>query len=180
MRTPGPHHRLAAAAAVTIVVGLVAAAASSGRGEAPWLALLDLVDWPPDGEPARFARETSAVNAVVGGVMVGWGTLMFLIATGPFGRGDTTFATPMLVSVAAWFLVDSTASLIAGLPGNVVLNIGFLVLFVPPLVELRRRPVVPAPRPSAASSSSQMSDVGGLSRPGPGRAPRRTAPRCGG
>lgn len=138
--------RLRGAALVTIAVGLAAAAASSELGEGPWLSLFDLLTWPVDGEPARFSDETRAVNAVVGGVMVGWGTLMHLIARGPFRQGDTTLAGPMLVAVVAWFVVDSTGSFLADLPENVLLNIGFLVLFVPPLLRLRqseRERVVP-------------------------------------
>ena len=125
-------------ALVTIATGLVAAAASHRGGEGPWRLLLDLLAWPLDGEPARFAPETSAVNAVTGGVMVGWGTLMYLIARGPFARGDVTLATPMLRSVLAWFVVDSTGSLLAGVPGNVLLNVAFLVLLGLPLQRTRR------------------------------------------
>ena len=129
---------LRAAALITVATGLVAAAASSPSGERPWRLLLDLLAWPIDGEPERFDPVTSAVNAVTGGVMVGWGTLMYLIARGPFASGDTTLATPMLVSVLAWFVVDSTGSVAAGLPGNVALNVGFLLLLAPPLHLMRR------------------------------------------
>ncbi len=129
---------LQGATIVTVATGIVAAAASSERGAGPWLLLFDVLDWPVDGEPARFSRETSAVNAVVGGVLVGWGTLMHLIVRGPFRRGDTSLATPMLFAFVAWFAVDSTASLGAGLPGNVILNLGFLALFVPPLLWIRQ------------------------------------------
>ena len=45
---------------------------------------------------------------------------------------------PMTAGVITWFLVDSTASLAAGLPGNVVLNVSFLAFFAVPLVKLRR------------------------------------------
>jgi hypothetical protein len=129
---------LRAAALITVATGLVAAAASSPSGERPWRLLLDLLAWPIDGEPDRFDPVTSAVNAVTGGVMVGWGTLMYLIARGPFARGDTALATPVLLSVLAWFVVDSMGSFAAGLPGNVVLNVGFLLLLAPPLHRMRR------------------------------------------
>ena len=145
---------LRVASLATIAVGLLAAAASSATTDGPWLLLFDVVDWPADGEPARFVDETSAVNAVAGGVMVGWGTLMYLLV-GQRARPGAA-ATPMLVAVVAWFVVDSTASLLAGFPGNVVLNVGFLALLLPPLVVLRRHDVAPidaarAPNPDPAS-----------------------------
>ena len=141
---------LRVASITTIAVGLLAAAASTEAADGPWLLLLDVVDWPADGEPSRFVAETRAVNAVAGGVMVGWGTLMYLLAVLP--RPEAV-ATPMLLAVVAWFAVDSAGSLVAGLPGNVVLNLGFLALFLPPLVTLRR---------SREVASSGLTDVAAI------------------
>ncbi len=158
---------LRVAALTTVATGLVAAAASSPSGERPWRLLLDLLAWPVDGQPERFDRVTSAVNAVTGGVMVGWGTLMYLIARGPFTSGDTTLATPMLLSVLAWFVVDSTGSLAAGLPGNVVLNLGFLLLLAPPLERIRRGRSGPSgsgppgPAPSTCGPAARRLEAGG-------------------
>lgn len=82
------------ACAVTVCVGLIASAASTTVGAAPWLFLFDLLKWPLDGDPVAFAGETFAVNAVLGGVMVGWGTLMYLLAAGPIARGDRAIVGP--------------------------------------------------------------------------------------
>ena len=140
MTASGATRWLRLGSAVTVVVGLLAAAAGSDAAGGPWLLLFDVVDWPLDGEPARFTAETKAVNAVAGGVMVGWGTLMYLLAGS--GAGRVTAATPMLAGVVAWFVVDATGSLLAGLPENLVLNVGFLALLLPPLLVLRRREVL--------------------------------------
>jgi hypothetical protein len=45
----------------------------------------------------------------------------------------------LLIGIVAWFVVDCIGSLFAGLPGNLVLNVSFLVLFVPPLLVLQRQ-----------------------------------------
>jgi hypothetical protein len=42
------------------------------------------------------------------------------------------------MAIVAWFVVDCTGSLLANLPGNVLLNIVFLGLFMPPLLVLQR------------------------------------------
>ncbi len=120
----------------TIAAGLVAVAASTPATSEPWRFLFDLLTWPIDGSPAAFLHETSAVNAVLGGTMAGWGTLMYLIVTGPIAHGDTQPIKPLLVSLTVWFLVDSGGSLLAGIPLNIVLNLGFLALFLPPLLSL--------------------------------------------
>jgi hypothetical protein len=104
-----------------------------------WLFLFDVLSWPLNGNPAFFAADTRAVNAVLGGTMVGWGVLMFLLATPEQMTHNPALPRMMLVALGAWFVVDSVGSFMAELPGNVVLNVAFLALFVPPLVAIQRR-----------------------------------------
>lgn len=130
---------LKTASILTVCVGLMAAAASHPSGYAPWLFLFDLLAWPLDGVPSTFDAIARALNAVAGGLMVGWGCLMYLLAKGPLARGDAETARLMLISIVAWFVVDSAGSFAAGIPGNVVLNVSFLVIFGPPLLVLGYR-----------------------------------------
>ena len=130
---------LRVASGLTIAIGLVAALASADATDGLWLWLFDLLEWPVDDNPAGFSDEAFALNAVAGGVMVGWATLMYLIVTRRFARGDYELVQPMIISVLAWFVVDSIGSVAADLVGNVVLNAGFLLIFLPPLVTLGRR-----------------------------------------
>jgi len=44
----------------------------------------------------------------------------------------------MLISIAAWFCIDSTGSYLSHLPENIILNLGYLVLFAVPLQALSR------------------------------------------
>jgi len=127
------------ACALTFVVGLVAAGGSTAAASEPWRLLFDILKWPLDGDPAGFQGDTPALNAVLGGVMVGWATLMYFVLAGPIARGDVELVRPLMISVGVWFVVDCTGSLLAGLPGNVVLNVGFLALFLPPLLALSRQ-----------------------------------------
>jgi hypothetical protein len=134
-------HRIACvwlqlAALVTILTGLISAAASHPSTAGLWLWLFDLLQWPLDGNPAQFSPEAYAVNGVLGGVMVGWGVLMLLLARGPIRSGQSESAKFLLIGIIAWFIVDSSASFAANIPGNVVLNVLFLVMFAPPLVRL--------------------------------------------
>ena len=128
---------LKVASAITVVVGVVCALASHPATAVGWLWLFDLLKWPLDGDPAFFAVETRAVNAVLGGTMVGWGTLMYLLADPQLLRVAPQVPRLMLSALVAWFVVDCAGSLAAGLPGNLLLNLSFLVLFVPPLRALQ-------------------------------------------
>ncbi len=124
---------------VTIATGVVSAAASTEALQGPWLFLFDLIRWPLDDNPAAFVDGTHFMNGVAGGLMAGWGLLMYYIVTGPFARGDYELTMPIILSMALWFVLDSFGSVSSGLPGNLILNLGFVGLFLPPLLALRQQ-----------------------------------------
>ena len=130
---------LRAASVVTILTGVICALASHSSTGGLWLYLFDFLKWPIDGDPAVFSTDTHAVNAVLGGVMVGWGLLMFFLADERLMMAAPNVPRMMAISLLAWFLVDSAGSWAAGLPGNIVLNLLFLAMFIPPLMSLSRR-----------------------------------------
>ncbi len=124
------------ACVITMVTGVICALASHPATEGVWLHMFDALKWPLDGDPAMFSADTRAVNAVLGGTMVGWGLLMYLLA--PHITTMVGLPRILLMALVAWFVVDSTGSLLANMPGNVLLNSIFLGLFVPPLLVLQR------------------------------------------
>lgn len=124
------------ACVITIVTGIICALASHPATAGVWLYVFDMLKWPIDGNPAAFSADTRAVNAVLGGTMVGWGLLMYLLA--PHITTIVGLPRILLMAIVAWFVVDSTGSIIANLLGNVLLNIVFLGLFGPPLIVLQR------------------------------------------
>ena len=130
---------LKAASVVTILTGVICALASHSSKGGLWLYLFDVLKWPIDGDPAVFNADTRAVNAVLGGVMVGWGVLMFSLSSERMMTAAPNVPRMMTISLLAWFLVDSIGSWAAGLLGNIALNVAFLVMFLPPLVSLSRR-----------------------------------------
>ncbi|RZU02138.1 hypothetical protein [Rivibacter subsaxonicus] len=96
-----------------------------------------LLIYGSSGRIAGFGAEAAAyialVHAVLGAVMFGWGALMLLVVRGPFGRGEKDGWQMLAVSVAAWFVPDTTFSLWSGFWQNAVLNLGFALLFAAPL-----------------------------------------------
>jgi hypothetical protein len=79
------------------------------------------------------ARYISLATAVLGGVMVGWGAALFYVTRSLFSRGSTTAWNLIALSVGAWFLPDTSYSLLSGYWQNAVLNTVFLLLFAVPL-----------------------------------------------
>lgn len=134
----GPIRMLKAACIMTICTGLVSAAASHPSCEALWALLFDILKWPVDGMEGKFSSEARVLNAVCGGMLAGWGAMMYWLANGPISRGDQSAKRAFTISVLIWFTIDSAGSLAAGWPGNVALNCVFLIALLGPLAALHR------------------------------------------
>ncbi len=108
-----------------VVVALAAYPATAGIAQF----LLDLIYWPLDGGQDLSSPEARLLCAISGGVMVGWGFLMWLVATRLYPREPELARALILSSIGAWFVVDSAGSIVAGAWLNAIFNIGFLALF---------------------------------------------------
>lgn len=93
----------------------------------------DLIFWPIDGAQDVTAPETRLLAGIGGGIMAGWGVLMWLIATRLYAREPELSRSLLLTSIGTWFVMDSLGSIAAGAPLNAVFNVGFLLLFLIPL-----------------------------------------------
>ena len=78
------------------------------------------------------------LQGVLGAVMFGWSAALLLVLLGSFRRGSREGWTIIAVSLAAWFIPDTTISLLSGFWQNAVFNLVFLALFAIPLVATRR------------------------------------------
>ncbi|GBE24796.1 hypothetical protein BMS3Bbin02_01071 [bacterium BMS3Bbin02] len=109
------------------VIGLASIPATSG----PALFLIDLVLWPIDGGQV-VTPEMRIMSAVLGGVMLGFGTALLVLVAKAYPRDPELVRTVTLAGAWVWFAADSVGSVAAGAPANVLLNIGFLAAFVVP------------------------------------------------
>jgi hypothetical protein len=127
------------ASTVVVGVGLVLALAAHPATASITALLADGIFWPFDGHPTLDAPAPRLLAAISGGVMVGWGVMLWLVATRILPSDPALAATLVRTSLLAWFAVDSTASILAGAPLNVVLNAVFLAAFLVPLGMLARK-----------------------------------------
>lgn len=127
---------LKAACIATIGTGIVSVAASHPAGEGLWSLLFDVLRWPIDSGQGSFSPEARVLNAVCGGVLAGWGSLMYWLVDGPIAQGDRGARRAFATSVLIWFALDSAGSFAAEWPGNVVLNVVFLIALLGPLAAL--------------------------------------------
>ena len=123
------------ASVVTIATGVIASLASHPDGDFIWRALFDVLKGFDPQSPTSFTSDNYATNAVLGGVMIGWGPLMYGLSSEEIF--NERLRRIFIQSLIAWFLCDSAGSFAAGLPGNVLLNTLFILMFLPPLRALK-------------------------------------------
>ena len=127
---------LSVAAAFTGLAGLGFAVLTATGAIGIHNTIFDLVFLPgemdaPAGDAGSFAM------GVTGAVLVGWAAMMIVLLTsrGTSSLPDTWRA--LAIGLVVWFVVDGIVSIAAGALGNLVLNLGFVALFAPPLLATR-------------------------------------------
>jgi hypothetical protein len=133
MQTLTTVKHLKIAAGAVIGFGLITALAAHPPAARPTLLLIDVFLWPAAGPHTLATPEARLLCAISGGLTVGLGVMLWLVATRLYVREPALARTIMLAGLGSWFAVDSMASVIAGAPFNVVANSAFLAAFLVPL-----------------------------------------------
>lgn len=83
-------------------------------------------------------RYNNLLSGVIGSTIIGWGLLISLlgrqILKNPFGWEWTAIS----ISIAIWYIFDTTISILAGSLLNVILNSILLLLILPTLIAKRK------------------------------------------
>ena len=132
------------ASAITVGFGFLIAMGASPATDAPAAFLLDLIYFPVDRVPEIGGAGARLVSAICGGVMVGWGFLLWLVATRLAPKDPELAKGFVLISLTTWFVVDSAGSVAAGAPLNVAGNLIFLVMFIAPAMRIGSKSHAPA------------------------------------
>lgn len=102
---------------------------------------VDLAFWPFDRLPTMEAPATRLFSAIAGGLTIGWGVMIYLLATKLYPREPQLAGSIILTSVVTWFVTDSIGSAVAGAPANVLINVVFLVIFAVPILGAKSKSV---------------------------------------
>jgi len=137
---------LKAAAAIVVAFGSVIALAAHPLGATPAGLLADLVFWPLDGRQQITSPEARLLCAISGGLMVGWGVMLWLVASRLYPRDPALARLLFVASVLAWLVVDSLGSVVAGAPLNALLNVGFVALLLLPFAARSQPDIEPDSR----------------------------------
>ena len=105
-------------------------------------ALSHLFDWTGQTTSDPLSRSARWFAAIMSGLSSGFGAFFaFVVAPLLSHKDDEVFRTVKrggLLAAGIWFVVDSTGSVAAGVPSNVVMNCIFLATFAVPLLLLKR------------------------------------------
>ncbi|MDX2033996.1 MAG: hypothetical protein SF339_25200 [Blastocatellia bacterium] len=94
---------------------------------------LDLLAWPIDGRQQYSEGAMRFLTALTGGFLFGWGAMIFCLRQWVYDLAPEPTRRAVVAGLVAWFLLDSTGSIAAGVPSNAVFNVLVLLLAVGPL-----------------------------------------------
>lgn len=110
---------------------------------APGLNLfVDLAHLPLDRAQEIKTETEALLTAISGGLLCGLGAAVWLMAERLYANDPTLARRMILITLMAWYIPDSLGSLAAGAGFNVVMNSGFLALFVVPLLRTKEKEAV--------------------------------------
>ncbi len=95
--------------------------------------VLDLLASPLDGFPSYEAPEIWFLSALTGGFLFGWGVMVWCLSIWVYDAAPEGVRKSLVVSVCAWFFLDSTGSITSGNWPNALWNILVLLAIVGPL-----------------------------------------------
>ena len=96
--------------------------------------ILDISDWPLDGSHDNLSRDARFISAIGSGLLVGLTFLLLLVVVPELKRGNARVVRGAVISVLAWYAVDSLGCALLGIYSNVVLNTFYALLIIPPLL----------------------------------------------
>jgi hypothetical protein len=95
---------------------------------------IDLAHLPLDGGQDFASDSELLLGAISGGLLTGFGVMAWQVIDKVFDTDPKTGSTILTYGIVTWFVVDSTGSVLAGAWFNVILNAGFLALFMVPIM----------------------------------------------
>lgn len=132
--------RLKLVATLVAGSGLLLALAAIPSLSAPGAIFVDLVFWPFDGRPGIDGQAARLLIGIGGGLTFGLSVMVWMVADRVMVRDPDAARAIVMTGIGCWFVVDSIASVAAGVPINALYNVPILLAFLWPLVGLTTRP----------------------------------------
>lgn len=96
---------------------------------------LDLVHMPLDGSQSLSRDTEEVLTAISAGIFFGFCVLLWQVTTEVYVKDPLLGRRMILSSVIAWYVIDTTGSLIVGAWMNGILNTVFLIALISPVLQ---------------------------------------------
>ncbi|MEJ5216871.1 excinuclease ABC subunit A [Cognatishimia sp. D5M38] len=100
---------------------------------------LDLVHMPLDGAQSLSRDTEEVLTAISAGIFFGFCVLLWQVTTEVYVKDPLLGRRMILSSVIAWFVIDTTGSLIVGAWMNGILNTVFLIALISPVLRQQEK-----------------------------------------
>ena len=100
---------------------------------------LDLVHMPLDGAQSLSRDTEEVLTAISAGIFFGFCVLLWQVTTEVYVKDPLLGRRMILSSVVAWFVIDTTGSLIVGAWMNGILNTVFLIALISPVLRQQEK-----------------------------------------
>lgn len=121
------------AAIIFVGFGLLSALAAWPPLSAPQRLLAEIIFMDFDGSVTIASQSERLLSAILGGLIAGWGVILWQLVDKLYQDNPALIGKMIMSSILTWYIVDSTASVVAGAPLNFIGNLSFLALFAIPL-----------------------------------------------
>ncbi|WP_298291395.1 hypothetical protein [uncultured Litoreibacter sp.] len=125
--------RLKIVGVINAIFGISFALAAYPPLSLPAMQFADLVIWPIAGAEDGSSPVARLMLAIGGGVIAGIGAIWFAASGAPCRTAPGAVRQMIVAGSITWFIVDSTGSVLAAAPLNVLGNIPFLALLLWPV-----------------------------------------------
>ncbi len=95
---------------------------------------LDFAHQPYDGQTAVSGQAGFLLNAILGGILIGFGTMIWMVSEHVFRSDQALGRKIILTALLCWFVTDGLGSVLAGAWFNAVINLVILIAFLIPLM----------------------------------------------
>lgn len=121
------------AAILFVAFGLLSALASWPPLAGPQQFLAQMIFMDFDGSVTIATQSERLLSAILGGMIAGLGVIIWQLADKLYADNPILIGGILMKSLLTWYVIDSTASAVAGAPLNFIGNILFLALIAAPV-----------------------------------------------
>ncbi len=117
-------------ACIIIFFGLLTVLSAAPALNILYETFADLVIWPATDTHRPLSAETRLTQAIMGGIFTGFGVMWWIAAGKLLEQAPDATLNTLFWGATAWFVADSSGSVLAGAAANVPPNIGFYALLL--------------------------------------------------